>query len=454
MSVQVENLEEKNTVKLTVEVSAEELEKALQEAYNKQKKDISIPGFRKGKVPRMMIEKMFGPDVFYEDAVNSLLPQAYSDAAKESGQDIVSRPVIDVVQIEKGKPFIFTAEVAIKPEVTLGKYMGVTVTKADTTVTDEEIDKAVDQERENNARIVAVEGRAIESGDTAVIDYEGFVDGVAFDGGKAENHSLVIGSGSFIPGFEDQLIGKNAGEDVEINVTFPEEYHSEDLAGKDAVFKVKIHEIKTKEIPELDDEFAQDVSEFDTVAEYRDSVKKKLEERKEAEVKNAQQQEALDKIIEKSQMDIPAAMIDTQCENMINNFAQQMAQQGLSMDQYMQFSGTTMDQLKEQVRPEAEGRIKQELVLEAIAKAENIEITDEDVDAEIEKMAAMYQMEAEQLKDYMGEEEKENMKLDLASRKAMELIAENMKPRAKAKSKKEKEEEVAAEAESTEEAAE
>ena len=454
MSVQVENMEAKNMVKLTIEVSAEELEKALQEAYNRQKKDISMPGFRKGKVPRMMIEKMYGPGVFYEDAANSLIPHAYSDAAKESGQDIVSRPVIDVVQIEKGKPFIFTAEVAVKPEVTLGKYMGVTVTKIDTSVSDEEIDTAVNQERENNARIVAVEDRAIESGDTAVIDYKGFVDGVAFDGGKAENHSLEIGSGSFIPGFEDQLIGKNAGEEVEVKVTFPEKYHAEDLAGKDAVFNVKIHEIKTKEIPELDDEFAQDVSEFDTVAEYKESVKKKLEERKENEAKNAQQEEALEKIIEKSEMDIPEAMIDTQCENMINNFAQQMAQQGLSMDQYMQFSGTTIDQLKEQVRPDAEKRIRQELVLEAVAKAENIEITDEDVDAEIEKMASMYQMEAEQLKSYMGEEEKENMKLDMASQKALALIAENMKPRAKAKSKKEKEAEAAAEAETAEEAAE
>ena len=445
MSVQIENLEVKNTVKLTIEVSAEELEKALQEAYNKQKKDISMPGFRKGKVPRMMIEKMYGPGVFYEEAANILIPQAYSEAAKESQLEIVSRPIIDVTQIEKGKAFIFTAEVAVKPEVTLGKYAGVTVTKMDTTVTDEEVEAAINQERENNARIVAVEGRAIENGDTAVIDYEGFVDGVAFDGGKDENHALVIGSGSFIPGFEDQLIGKNAGDDVDVNVTFPEEYHSKDLAGKAAVFKVKIHEIKTKEIPELDDEFAQDVSEFDTVAEYTESVKKKLEERKAAEAKRAQQEEALDKIIEKSEMDIPAAMIDTQCENMINNFAQQMAQQGLSMDQYMQFSGMTIDQLKDQVRPDAENRIKQELVLEAIAKAENIEITDADVDAEIENMASMYQMEVEQLKGFMGEEDKENMKLDMAARKAMEFITENMKPRAKAKTKKEKE----AEAEET-----
>lgn len=439
MSVQVENLEEKNTVKLTIEVSAEELEKALQGAYNRQKKDISMPGFRKGKVPRNMIEKMYGPGVFYEEAANELIPQEYPAAAKESGLEIVSRPVIDIVQIEKGKPFIFTAEVAVKPEVKLGKYVGVTVTKIDTTPTDEEVDAEIKKELENNARIINVEDRAIRSGDTAVIDYEGFVDGVAFDGGKGENHSLEIGSGSFIPGFEDQLIGRNIGDDVDVNVTFPEEYHAPDLAGKAAVFKVKVHEIKEKQIPELDDEFAQDVSEFDTVAEYKDSVKAKLEERKAGDVKRAQEEEAVKKIIDKSEMDIPAAMIDTQCENMINQFAQQMAQQGLSMEQYMQFSGTTMDQLKEQVRPEAEERIKRELVLDQIVKDEQIEVSDEDLDAEIEKMAEMYNMEADQLKGYMGEEEKENMKADMAAQKALAFIMENVKPRAKAKSKKEKE---------------
>ncbi len=439
MSVQVANLEEKNMVQLTIEVSAEDFDKAIRDVYNRQKKDFSIPGFRKGKVPQNMIEKMYGAAIFYEDAANDLIPQAYSNAVEESGQDIVSGPSIDVVQIEKGKPFIFTADVAIRPEVTLGKYAGVTVTKIDTQATEDEVMAEIDKERENNARIVNVEGRAIENGDTAVIDYEGFSDGVAFDGGKGENHSLEIGSGSFIPGFEEQLIGKNVGDEVEVNVTFPEEYHAPDLAGKDAVFQVKIHEVKTKEIPELDDEFAQDVSEFDTVAEYKDSVKAKVEERKAGDAKRAQQEEALAKIVEKSQMDIPAAMIDTQCENMINQFAQQMAQQGLSMDQYFQFSGSSMDQLKEQVHPDAESRIKNDLVLDAIAKAENIEISDKDVDAEIEKMAAMYQMEADQLKGYMGEEEKENMKLDLASQKALEFVTDNMKPRAKAKPKAEKE---------------
>ena len=425
MSVQVENLEEKNTVKLTIEVSAEELEKALQEAYNRQKKDISMPGFRKGKVPRMMIEKMYGPGVFYEDAANSLIPQAYSNAAKESGQDIVSRPVIDVVQIEKGKPFIFTAEVAIKPEVTLGKYMGVTVTKIDTAVTDEEIDTAVNQERENNARIVAVEGRAIESGDTAVIDYEGFVDGVAFDGGKAENHSLVIGSGSFIPGFEDQLIGKNAGEDVEVKVTFPEEYHSADLAGKDAVFNVKIHEIKTKEIPELDDEFASDVSEScETLEDYRAEVKAKIKERKEREGRQKKEDQAVEQAIENSQMDIPQPMIDLEAKQLADDFARRLMQQGMSAEQYFQLTGLSEDKIIEELKPQAEKRIKTRLVLEAVVAAEGIQVSDERLDEELQKMADSYQMEVEKLKEFMGENEKKQMKEDIAVQEAVTSIAD------------------------------
>ena len=425
MSVQVENLE-KNTAKLTIEVSAEEFNKALKDAYNKEKKNFSIPGFRKGKVPRNMIEKMYGAGIFYEDAANSIMPTAYAEAAKESGLDIVSRPEIDVVQIEKGKAFIFTALVAVKPEVTLGAYKGVEVTAMDTTASEDEIEAEIQKELANNARIITVEDRAVESGDTAVIDYEGFVDGVAFEGGKGENHSLEIGSGSFIPGFEDQLIGKNAGDDVDVEVTFPEEYHSADLAGKAAVFKVKIHEIKTKETPAFDEDFVQDVSEFDTIDEYKADLKAKVEERKAASLKSAQQEEALNKVAEAATMEIPEAMIDTQCEDMINQFASQMAQQGLSMDQYMQFSGQTMDQLKEQVRPDAENRIKTSLVLEQIAKEENIEITDEDVDAEIEKMAQMYGMEAETLKGYMGDAEKEGMKNDLALQKAVDLVMENV----------------------------
>lgn len=447
MSVQVENLE-KNMAKLTIEVPAEEVEKAIQAAYLKEKGKISLPGFRKGKVPRNMIEKMYGAAVFYEDAVNTLIQDNYPGAVDESGIDIVSRPTIDVVQIESGKPFIFTAEVAVRPEVKLGKYLGVQVTKVDTSVSDEEIDAELEKERNNNARTVSVTDRPVQNGDTAVIDFEGFVDGVAFEGGKGENHPLEIGSHSFIDTFEDQLVGKNVGDDVDVNVTFPEQYQAAELAGKPALFKVKIHEIKAKELPELDDEFAQDVSEFDTLAEYREDVKKRLTEQKENEAKRTKEDEAIQKIIDKSTMEIPEAMIDTQCENMVNEFAQRIAQSGLSMEQYMQFSGLTLDKLKEQVRPEAETRIKSSLVLEQIAKEENIEVTDAEIDAEVEKMAAAYGMEAEKLKEYMGDSEKESMKRDLAVTKAVDLIMENVKERAKAKTKKDKE---AEEKEGTEE---
>ena len=444
MSVKVENLEH-NMAKLTIEVSAEELEKALNTAYNKQKRQISVPGFRKGKVPRAMIEKMYGAEIFYEDAANELMQQTYPSAVDESGVDIVSRPTVDVVQIEKGKPFIYTAEVATRPEVALGKYMGVTVTKIDTSVTEEEVEAELENQRNTNARTVTVTDRPVKEGDTAVIDFEGFVDGVAFDGGKAENHSLEIGSHSFIDTFEDQLVGKNAGDEVEVNVTFPEEYQAADLAGKPAVFKVKINEIKAKELPELNDEFAQDVAGVDTLAEYKEELKKNLTEKKENEAKKTKEDEAIQKIIDKSKMDLPEAMIDTQCETMVNEFAQRIAQSGLSMDQYLQFSGMTVDQLKEQVRPEAETRIKSSLVLEQIAKEENIEVSDEDIDAEIEKMAKAYGMEADKLKEYMGDSEKESMKRDLAITKAVDLIMENVKERAKAKTKKEKEAEAAEE---------
>ena len=445
MSVQVENLE-KNMVKLTIEVPAEELEKAIDAAYKKQKNQISIPGFRKGKVPRAMVEKMYGVEVFYEDAANTLMQQNYPSAVEESGVDIVSRPSIDVVQIEKGKPFIYTAEVAVRPEVTLGKYMGVTVTKIDTSVSDDEVAEALEQQRNNNARTISVTDRPVAVGDTAVIDFEGFVDGVAFEGGKGENHPLEIGSHTFIDNFEDQLVGKNAGDEVEVNVTFPEQYQAADLAGKPATFKVKINEIKAKELPELDDEFAQDVSEFDTLAEYKESLKKNLEEKKENEAKRTKEDEAVQKIIDKSKMDLPEAMIDTQCETMVEEFAQRIAQSGLSMDQYLQFSGLTIDGLKEQVRPEAISRIQGSLVLEQIAKEENIEVTDEDVNAEIEKMAANYGMEADKLKEYMGDAEKDSMKKELAITKAVDLVMANVKERAKAKSKKEKEAEAEAEA--------
>lgn len=424
MSVQVENLE-KNMVKLTIEVSADELEKALQTAYMKEKSKISIPGFRKGKVPRMMIEKMYGPEIFFEDAANMLITQEYPKAVEESGADVVSQPEIDVTQIEKGKPFIFTAEAAVRPGVTLGEYKGITVTKIDTAVTEEELNEEIERERKSNARTITVEDRAIAEGDTAVIDFEGFTDGVAFEGGKGENHSLVIGSHSFIEGFEEQLIGKNTGDEFDVNVTFPEEYHAQELAGKPAVFKVKVNEVKTEELPELDDEFAQDVSEFDTLAEYKESVEKKLVERKEAEGKRTQENEAIDIIVEASQMEIPDVMVDNQTQSMMEDFANRISQSGLSMEQYMQFSGTTMEQMLEQMKPEALKRIQSTLVLEEIAKKEGIEASEEDVDAELEKMAGMYGMQADQLKEYMGDSEKESMKMEIAIQKAIELIMEH-----------------------------
>ena len=435
MSVQVEKLE-KNMAKLTIEVSAEELEKALEAAYQKEKNKISVPGFRKGKVPRAMIEKMYGVGVFYEEAANILMQNNYPAAVEESGVEVVSRPTVDIVQIEKGKPFIFTAEVAVRPDVKLGKYKGVTVTKANVKVTAAEVKEALEAERNKNARTVNVK-RAIKEGDTAVIDYEGFVDGVAFEGGKGENHPLEIGSHSFIDTFEDQLVGKKAGEEVDVNVTFPTEYHAADLAGKPALFKVKINEVTTKELPKLDDEFASDVSEFETLAEYKEDLKKQLEEKKAAEGKRAQEDEAIAAIVEASEMEIPEAMIQTQCETMVEEFAQRIAQSGLSMEQYLQFSGMTVDKLMEQVRPEAETRIKTSLVLEAIVKEENIEASDADVDAEVEKMAAMYGMEADKLKEYMGENEKNSMKRDIAITKAVEFVMSNVKEKAKAKTKKE-----------------
>ena len=437
MSVQVENLEH-NMAKLTIEVAAEELEKALDSAYQKQKKQISVPGFRKGKVPRAMIEKMYGAGVFYEDAANILMQQTYAGAVDESGVDIVSRPTVEVTQIEKGQPFIYTAEVAVRPEVTLGKYMG--VTKIDTSVSDEEVDAELENQRNKNARTVTVTDRPVAEGDTAVIDFEGFVDGVAFEGGKGENHPLEIGSHTFIDTFEDQLVGKNTGDEVEVNVTFPEKYQAADLAGKPATFKVKINEIKAKELPDLDDEFAQDAAGVDTLAEYKEEIKKNLTEKKETEAKKTKEDEAIQKIIDKSKMDLPEAMIETQCETMVEEFAQRIAQSGLTMEQYLQFSGMTVDQLKDQVRPEATTRIQSSLVLEQIAKEENIEVTDADIDAEVEKMAKAYGMEADKLKEYMGDAEKESMKKDLAITKAVDLIMDNVKERAKAKKKADAEE--------------
>lgn len=424
MNVQVENLE-KNMAKLTIEVPAEELEKAIQSAYQKQKSKISLPGFRKGKVPRHMIEKIYGAEVFYEEAANDLISQEYPKAVEESEAEIVSRPTIDVVQIEKGKPFIFSAEVAVKPEVTLGTYMGVQVAKAEISVTDEEVDAEIDKERESNARMVTVEDRAIAEGDTAVIDYEGFLDGKAFEGGKGENHSLVIGSHSFIEGFEDQLIGKNTGDEVEVSVVFPEDYHAEELAGRPALFQVKVNEIKVKELPELDDDFAQDVSEFDTLAEYKESVRSQVEERKKEEARRRKEDEAVQKAVESSQMEIPDAMVDTQVGTMLEEFAGRIGQQGLSLEQYMQFTGATVDTLREQMRPDALKRIQSSLVLEAIAKAEQLEVSDEEVQEELARMASAYGMEKEKLEELLSATEKDSIRIDLSIQKAVDLITEH-----------------------------
>ncbi len=433
MSVQVENLE-KNMAKLTVTVSADKLEKAIQAAYERQKGRIRLPGFRVGKVPRKMLEKAYGVEIFYEDAANALINQEYPDAMEESGLDIVSRPNIDIEQIESGKEFIFTAEVAVRPEVKLGEYKGVAVTKIDTGVTDEEVDAEIENTRNMQSRTVEVTDRPIQEGDTAVIDFEGFVDGVPFEGGKGENHPLEIGSHSFIDTFEEQLVGKNAEDEVDVNVTFPEQYHAEELAGKPAVFKVKIHEIRAKELPELDDEFASLVSEFETLAEYKEDLKKKLAERKEETAKRTKEEEAVQKIVEKSEMEIPEPMIDMQCENMARDFEARLMQQGLSMEQYMQFSGMTMEKLLEQMRPDAEKRIKNSLVLEEIVKAENIEASEDDVEAELAKMAENYGMDADKLKEQMGESERESIKKELSLQKAVEFVMEHAEEQEKSDS--------------------
>ena len=424
MSLQVERLEH-NMAKLTIEVSAEELEGALQKAYQKQKGKISIPGFRKGKVPRQLVEKMYGPEIFYDDAANALIPEAYAKAYDESGLDIVSQPKIDVTHIEKGKAFIFTAEVAVKPEVTLGQYKGIEVDSFSTEVSAEEVEAKLTEEQNKNARTITVEGRPVQDKDEVVLDFEGFVDGVAFEGGKGENYPLTIGSGSFIPGFEEQLIGVEPEQEVEVKVTFPEDYHAEDLKGKDAVFKCTVHEIKAKELPELDDEFASEVSEFDTLEEYKADVEKKLREEKESTGKRAQEDQAVNAIIANAEMDLPEAMIETEARQMLDNFAQRLQQQGLTFEQYMQFTGMTVDKMTEEMRPQAEKRIKTRLVLEAIVSAENIEVSDERLDEEVAKMAEAYGMEVDKLKEYMGDREKEQMKLDMAVQDAITFVVEN-----------------------------
>ena len=423
MSVQVENLE-KSMAKLTVTVSAEDFEKALQRAYQKQKKNISIPGFRKGKVPRQVIEKMYGAGVFYEDAANSILPGAYADAAKESGLDITSTPQIDVTQIEKGKDFIFTATVALKPDVVLGQYKGVEVPKPDRTVTDEDVEKALKEEQEKNARQITVEDGGAENGDSVVMDYEGKIDGEPFEGGSAKNHTLVLGSGSFIPGFEDGLLGVKGGETRDVEVTFPEDYHAEELKGKKAVFTCNVEKVTRKELPELDDEFAQEVSEFDTLDAYKADVRKNLETKKEEAARQEIKDNAVSKAAQNSTIEIPAPMIDTQADRMIDNFARRLQAQGMSMQQYMQFTGSDENMMREQVKPQAEIQIRNQLTLEKIAEAENIQVSDEELDQEIEKMAKAYNMEPDKMKEIIGDEEKENIRKDLADQKAMDLVAD------------------------------
>ncbi len=424
MSLQVEKLE-KNMAKLTVEVPAEEFEAALKTSYNKNKNRFNIPGFRKGKAPQAMIEKMYGAGVLYEDAAGVVIDNTYAQNMDESGLEIVSRPEIDVVQVEKGKTFIYTAMVAVKPEVTLGEYKAIEVEKAKPEVTDEDIDAELKTVQEQNSRLITVEDRAVMDGDQTVVDFEGFVDGAPFEGGKAEAYPLTIGSHSFIDTFEEQLIGKSIGEEAEINVTFPEEYHAAELAGKPAMFKVTVKEIKVKELPELNDEFASEVSEFDTLDEYKADIKAKLSEKKQKEATTENENNVVQKVVENASMDIPEPMIEQQVRNMMEDYARRMQSQGISLEQYFQFTGMTMEQLQDQMRPQAEQRIRTRLVLEAIVAKENITIEDDAVELELKKMAENYKMELDQIKGFMGEKELAQMKEDLAVQEAVDfLVAE------------------------------
>ena len=424
MSLQVENLEH-NMAKLTITVSAEEVEKALQAAYLKQRSKISLPGFRKGKVPRQMIEKMYGPEDFYDEAANHMISEAYGKAYDECELEIASQPTIDVVQLEKGKDFIFTAEVAVKPEVKLGEYKGLKVDKVSTRVMQKEVDEEIEKERERNARTVEVTDRAVQDKDIVTLDFEGFVDGVAFEGGKGENYPLTIGSGAFIPGFEEQLIGAEIDKETEVKVTFPEEYQAKELAGKEAVFKCTVHEIKAKELPELDDEFASEVSEeAETLEDYKAEVKAKIKERKENEGKEKKENQAVEQAVANAEIDLPAPMVDLQAKQMADDFARRIMQQGMSVEQYFQFTGLNEEKMMEELKPQAEKRIRTRLVLEAIVAAENIEVSDERLDEELQKMADSYQMEVEKLKEFMGENEKKQMKEDIAVQDAVTLITE------------------------------
>ena len=426
MSLQVEKLE-KNMAKLTIEVSAEDLEKAMQAAYQKAKGRITLPGFRKGKAPRKMIEQMYGKGIFLEDAANALIPEHYSKALEECELEIVSQPQIDVTQAEPGKAFIFTAEVAVKPEVTLGEYKGVEVPKSETEVTDEDVEAELKKEQEKNSRTVTVEDRGAENGDITTIDFEGFVDGEAFEGGKGTDYPLTLGSGSFIPGFEEQLVGSKEGDHVEVKVTFPEEYQAKELAGKEAVFQCDVKKVEAKELPELDDDFAQDASEFDTLAEYKEDIKKNLTEKKEKEARASKENAAVDKAIENAEMEIPDAMVDTQTRQMLEDFARRMQSQGLTMEQYFQFTGMTAEKLMDQMKPEALKRIKNSLVLEAIAAKENFEIAEEKIEEELKKMSEAYKMEVDKIKEALGESGLDQMKADLKIQAAVDFIRDKAK---------------------------
>lgn len=423
MSLQVEKLEH-NMAKLTIEVAAEEVEKAIQAAYLKQRGKISLPGFRKGKVPRQMLEKMYGAEIFYEDAINRMIPTAYSQAYDECELDIVSQPEVDVVQMEKGKPFIFTAEVAVKPEVKLGEYKGLKVDKIPVEVTPEDVDAEIQRERERNGRTVEVTDRSVAKDDMITLDFEGFVDGEAFKGGKGTDYPLTIGSGAFIPGFEEQLIGAEIDQDVEVNVKFPEDYHEKSLAGKDALFKCVVHTIKEKELPELDDEFASDVSECETLEEYRQEVEKKLTDRKQAEAREKIEDQAVDQAAVNAEMDIPQPMIDLQVRQMEDDMGYRLQMQGMTKEMYFQMTGLTEERMKQDLEAQALKTIRTRLVLEAVAKAENIVVSEERLEEELKKMAETYGRDLEGFKEYMGEKRIEEMKESIAVQDAITLIAD------------------------------
>ncbi|MCD8106206.1 MAG: trigger factor [Lachnospiraceae bacterium] len=424
MGVQVEKLEN-NMAKLTIEASAETFIAALEKAYRAQRGKISIPGFRKGKAPRKMIQKMYGAGVFFEDAANDVINDMYPAAADECGETIVSQPEIDIVQIEEGKPFIFTAVVALKPEVTLGGYKGLEIARTPVEISEADVDAEIEKEREQNSRVIDIDDRPVQDGDTIKLDFEGFVDGVAFEGGKGTDYPLTIGSGSFIPGFEEQLIGAVIGEEMEVHVTFPENYQAEELRGQDAVFQCTVKEITEKELPELDDDFAQDVSEFDTMEEYRDDIRSKLLEKKTQEAKRTRENKAVEKAVSNAVVDIPEPMIEAQIRRMTNDFVNRIQSQGITLEQYMQLTGMTMENLQAQMRPDAELRIKTSLVLEAVAKAENIEISDEQVEEEIRSLAESYSMEPDKLKESIGEDETEQIREELQVRAAADLITDS-----------------------------